>query len=179
MNKPVWTDKLADELHKPIRRKFIQRRVISNGIDDIWSADLVEMQPYSKENDGFRYLLNVIDIFSKYAWSKPLKNKTGNEVSNAFDKILKEGRKCKHLWVDEGTEFYNKIFLKLLDDNDIKIYSTYNQGKAVVIERFNRTLKSRMWKYFSANNTYKYIDILPDLIERYNNSKHRRERAKY
>ena len=173
MNEPLWTDKLAEELHKPIRRKFIQRRVISNGIDHIWSADLIEMQPYSKENDGVRYLLNVIDVFSKYAWSKPLKNKTGNEVTEAFGEILKEGRKCKLLWVDEGTEFYNKVFLKFLDDNDIKIYHTFNQGKAVIIERFNKTMKTWMWKYFSANNTFRYIDMLPDLINKYNNKKHR------
>ena len=166
-----WTDKLADELHKGIRRKFPRRRVISNEIDKIWSADLVDMQAFSRYNSGIKYLVNVIDVFSKYAWSIPVKNKTGIEITNAFKQIIKN-RKPKMLWVDQGSEFYNKTFQQFLKENGIEMYHTFNEGKAVIVERFNRTLKNRMWKYFSANNTNKYLDVLPKLIEKYNNTKH-------
>lgn len=166
-----WTDKLANELHKPIKRKFPQRRVIVNGIDEIWSADLVDMQAFSRYNKGIKYLLNVIDVFSKYAWSVPVKNKTGVEITKAFQQIIKE-RKPKMLWVDQGSEFYNKTFQEFLKNNDIQMYHTFNEGKAVVVERFNRTLKNKMWKYFSANNTNKYLNVLPVMIKKYNNTKH-------
>ena len=76
------------------------------------------------------------------------------------------------MWVDNGSEFYNNIFKKWLVENEIKMYSTFNEGEAVVIERFNRTLKNKMYKYFTANNTYKYVDVLPDFIKEYNNHKH-------
>jgi len=88
-------------LHKPIRRKFARRRVTVNGVDNIWSADLVDMQALAKYNDGVKYLLNVIDVFSKYAWSVPLKDKTGK-----FEAIIKScGRQPDMLWVDRGSEF--------------------------------------------------------------------------
>ena len=102
-----WAQQLANELHKPIRRHFIKRRVIVNGIDEIWAADLVEMQKFSKWNKGFKYLLMIIDVFSKYGWIIPLKRKTGEEVTLAFTKIFKEGRRPKFLWTDKGSEFYN------------------------------------------------------------------------
>ena len=168
-----WTDQLAEELHKPIKRKFTKRRVISDGIDEIWSADLVDMQWNSKENKGVKYLLNVIDVFSKFVWSVPIRDKTGKSIVEAFQHIInKSNRKPKKLWVDQGTEFYNRSFKKWLDDHNIDIYSAYNEGKAVIIERFNRTLKERMWKYFSAKNTHHYLDILNQLIQRYNTTKH-------
>ena len=168
-----WTDQLAEELHKPIKRKFTKRRVISDGIDEIWSADLVDMQWNSKENKGVKYLLNVIDVFSKFVWSVPIRDKTGKSIVEAFQHIINESnRKPKKLWVDQGTEFYNRSFRKWLDDHNIDIYSAYNEGKAVIIERFNRTLKERMWKYFSAKNTHHYLDILNQLIQRYNTTKH-------
>ena len=103
--------------------------------------------------------------------SIPIKNKTGKSIVEAFDS-LSESKKPKKLWVDNGSEFYNKSFKKWLNDNNIEMYSTFNEGKAVVIERFNRTLKNKMFKYFTANGTYKYIDILSSLINEYNNKKH-------
>ena len=169
-----WTDQLAEELHKPIKRTFTKRKVLVGGIDEIWSADFVDMQSFARHNNGVKYLLNVIDVFNKYAWSVPIMDKTGNSITNAFDKIIKKSnRKPNRLWVDQGSEFFNRVMDKWLKDNDIERYNTYNEGKAVVVERFNRTIKTRMWKYFSANNTYKYIDILDELIRQYNNSHHR------
>ena len=166
-------EQLADELHKPIIRKFKKRKAIVGNIDDIWSAALVDMQQLKSYNHGFRYILNVIDVFSKYVWSVPIKDKTGKTITNAFQSIVKSRkRKPKKLWVDNGSEFYNNVSKKWLIENEIKMYSTFNEGKAVVLERFNRTLKDKMYKYFTANNTYKYVDVLPDLINEYNNYKH-------
>lgn len=145
--------------------------MIVNEIDDIWSADLIDMKEFANSNKGTKFLLNVIDLFSKYAWSVPLKDKTGESIVEAFNKITIT-RKPNKLWVDKGKEFYNKAFDKWLQSKNISIYSTFNEGKAVVIERFNRTMKARMWKYFTAHDTKKYINILDKLIDQYNNNYH-------
>ena len=113
----------------------------------------------AKKNSGYRYILMIIDVFSKYGWAVPLKYKRGTEVESALRKIFKKN-KCKKLWVDSGTEFYNKNVHKLLKDNDIKLYSTNNDEKCSVIERWNRTIKTQLWRYFSANGTQKYTNIL-------------------
>ena len=105
-----WSQQLADELHKPITRNFSERTVISNDIDKIWAADLVEMQKFSKWNKGIKYLLMVIDIFSKYGWIKPLKDKKTETVSLAFYEIFKSKRKPTMLWTDKGSEFISKVF---------------------------------------------------------------------
>jgi len=107
-------------------------------------------------------LLTAIDIFSKYLWIVPLKNKTGLEVTSALEKVLKE-RKPDKLWVDEGKEFYNSHVRKL-----VKLYSTENEEKSSFVERWNRTMKEKMFKYFTANSTRKYVDILDKLADRYN-----------
>ena len=105
-----WSQQLADELHKPITRNFQKRSVVSNGIDDIWAADLVEMQKFSKWNKGIKYLLMVIDVFSKYGWIRGLKDKKTEPISKAFDDIFKSKRKPKMLWTDKGSEFISKHF---------------------------------------------------------------------
>ena len=147
-------------LHKPIRRKFKKRRVLVSGMDRIWAADLVDMQAFSKFNRGVKYLLAVIDIFSKYDWLIPLKDKTGKSVASALETIFKE-RKPEKMWVDKGKEFYNKDVKDLVD-----LYSTENEDKSSVVERWIRTMKEKMWKYFSANSTNIYINLLPDLLLR-------------
>ena len=106
-----------------------------NSIDEIWAADLIDMQAFSKDNNGIKYLLTVIDIFSKFIWIVPLNRETGQEVVNAFSSILKERRLSK-TWVDRGREFYKKDVQKL-----VELYSTENEEKSCVIERFNRTIK--------------------------------------
>ena len=170
-----WTKRLAMEMHKPRRVRFPRRRVIVHGIDDIWSADLVDMQAFSKFNNGVKFLLTVIDLFSRYAWIVPLTDKTGRAVTDAFQNILHtSGRRPKKLWVDEGKEFYNRTLKKWLNENRIHMYSTHNEGKAVVVERFNRTMKTRMWRHFTAKSTSTYLDVLPKLVGEYNNkAKHR------
>ena len=109
------------------------------------------MQLISKFNKGFRFLLCVIDIFSKYAWVVPLKDKKGISIVNAFQKILKESdRRPNKIWVDKGSEFYNNSFKKWLKDNDIEMYSIHNEGESVVAERFIRTLKTKIYKYITS-----------------------------
>ena len=162
----VKNKSLAEELHKPIRRKFKRGRVLVNGIDKIWAADLVDMQAFSKFNRGVKYLLAVIDVFFKYGWLIPLKDKTDKSVASALKTIFKE-RKPETMWIDKGKEFYNKGVKDL-----IELYSTENEEKSSVVERWIRTMKEKMWKYFSANSTNVYMNTLPDLVREYNNSKH-------
>ena len=125
--------KLAKELHKPIIRKFKKRTVYSGFIDNIWEADLADMQLISKFNKGFRFLLCVIDIFSKYAWVVPLKDKKGVSIVDAFQKILDDSnRKPNKIWVDKGSEFYNSSVKKWLKGNDVEMYSIHNEGKSKI-----------------------------------------------
>ena len=128
---------------------------------------------FRKWNNGVRYLLMVIDVFSKFGWIEPLKNKKGETVVKAFKNILKKGRKPKYRWSDKDVEFYNKGFKTLLEEEGIKLYSTENEEKSSVVERWNRTIKNNLWKYFTASNSISYIDFLPDLLDKYNKTKHR------
>jgi hypothetical protein len=163
----------AYTLHKPVRRNFERRRVMVNGIDEQWSADLADMSRLAKDNDGFRYLLTVIDIFSKHAWAIPLKNKDAKTTAYAFEKIFKESKRIpQKMQTDDGKEFFNKEVKALFEKHDIHLFSTFSELKAVVVERFNRTLKERMYKYFESVQSFRYIEVLPELLDNYNNSYH-------
>jgi transposase InsO family protein len=163
----------AYTLHKPMRRHFKRNRVIVGGIDQQWQMDLADMQSMQKFNDGYRYLLVCIDVFSKYAWVVPLKNKTGPALVEAFKIILASGRKPEKIMTDQGTEFLNRHFRALMKEEDIELYNTYNETKASIVERLIRTLKTKMWRYFTAKKTMRYIDMLPNLVYSYNHSIHR------
>ena len=144
-----------------------------NEFDDVWAADLVELQEWKNANKGFRYILNVIDCFSKYAWSVPLKDKKGETVLDAFKYIVETSkRRPMYVWVDEGKEFYNKDMTAWLKDENITRYSTHGEHKSAIVERFNRTHKERMWRRFTAENTRNWIDMLDELLSQYNNSYH-------
>lgn len=171
MSEAKWT--VVKELHAPARRNFKRRKVLLRDIDDTWQADLVDMSAYSKSNSGFKFLLTVIDTFSKYAWAEPIKTKNGHDVTEAMKKIFKKGRKPKNLHVDAGKEFYNSTFKSLLSEKKIHMYSTFSTLKASICERFNRTLKSKMWTQFSFQGSYNWIDKLSKLLSDYNNSIHR------
>ena len=155
-------EQLANELHKPIIKKFEKRTVYSTFKDNIWGADLADMQLLSKYNKGIRFLLCAIDIFSKYAW-------VVISVVKAFQIILKQSnRKPNKIWVDKGSEFYNAYFKKWLQDNDIVMYSTtHNEGKSVVAERFIRTLKGKIYKHITSILKNVYIDKLDDIVDEY------------
>jgi len=163
---------IAFELHKPVRKNYTRRRVNVYGKNDLWQADLVEMIPYSKKNKGYKYILCVIDCFTKFAWAIPLKSKTAKEVSTAMSKILLK-RSPKLLQLDNGKEFYNPTFDALMSKYNIHKYSTYSTMKACIVERFNRTLKEKMFREFTARGSHEWVSILPSLINEYNNSKHR------
>ena len=131
------------------------------------------MQPFSRTNKGYKYILMIIDVFSKFGWAVLLKTKTGLEVTKAFQHIWKTQSPPQKLWTDKGKEFYNRSMKELLKKNNVELYSTENEEKSSVVERWNRTIKRIMWKYFTANSTQKYIDVLPKIIEKYNSTYHR------
>ena len=139
----------------------------------MWAADLVEKQEWKSVNKGYRYILNVLDCFSEYAWSVPLKDKMSKTVLDAFQYIVKtSNRKPMYIWVDEGKEFHNKNMTAWLKNENTTRYSTHGEHKSAIAERFNRTLKERMWRRFTADNTRDWIDMLDDLVSKYNPSYH-------
>ena len=164
----------AYTMHKPTRIRFERRRTFAFGINHLFQADLADLTQLASHNDNYRYLLTCIDVFSRYAWAIPLKNKSAQEVTSAFEKeILTEG-KCTMLQTDKGTEWLNSKFQTMLRRHDIKFYTSENDDiKAALVERFNRTLKSRMWRYFTYANTRRYLEVLPDIVHSYNNTYHR------
>ena len=168
-----WAENnLSYSLHKPSRRTFKRNKVYAPEIDSLWEADLAFVQDVTKENDGVNYLLVVIDVFSKYVWVRPMKNKTARSLLEAFHSILSEGRKPEKLRTDKGTEFLNESFQQYLKEKNIHFYTANNEPKAGVVERVNRTLKSKLYRYFTAVNSLRYIDVLQDLVDSYNNTYH-------
>jgi len=160
-------------LHKPARKRYSTRPYKTGGIDQHWQADLVEMIPYERVNNGYRYLLTVIDLFSRYAWAAPIKDKSGKEVKRAFREIFTRGRKPQRLQTDEGREFDNRHVQHLLNVENIRFFTVKSQFKAAVVERFNRTLKAKMWRYFTRTGRHRWVDVLPELMQAYNASIHR------
>ena len=164
---------LANELHKSVIKKFNKRKVYSQFKDYIWGEDLADMQSLIKKNKSIKYLSCAIDLYSKYAFVIPLKDKKGISIVNGFNKIIKQSnRKPNKIRVDQGGAFYNNVFKKWLSDNDIIMYSTYNEGKSVVAERFIKTLKNKLYKHMTATGKNVYYDILDDIVNEYNNTKH-------
>ena len=160
-------------MHKPIVRNFKKRIVYSGFRDNIWGADLADMHLLSKFNKGFRFLC-AIDVFSKYAWVVPLKDKKAITITDAFQKILNDlNRKPNKMWVNKGSKFCNNSFKKWLKDNDIEMHSIHHKGESVVAERFIRTLKTKIYKYVSSMSKNVYIDKLDDIVSEYYNTYHR------
>lgn len=164
----------AKELHAPVIRKFRKRKIITRGIDDLWAGDLLVLKEYSRQNRGFKYILNIIDTFSKYMFLEPLKTKTGKEVATAFERIIKRSRRCpKLLHVDRGKEFYNSAFRSVLEKHSITMYHTNNDEKSAIAERANRTINSHLKIHFTKNGNHKWVDFLKKLTKTYNNDVHR------
>lgn len=166
---------IVNELHKQARRNFRRRKVYTKGIDDLWQADLVVMTSHARVNGGNKYILTVIDVLSKFAWAVPVKSKSGADVSTAMRAVFKQSypRIPRNLQTDDGKEFYNKNFQNLIKSKKINHYSTFTHLKASVVERFNRTLKNWMWKEFGVQGNYKWINLLPSLLDKYNSRVHR------
>ena len=166
---------LSDELHKPRKINFERRKVISNNIDHIWGIDLIIMIKYSKQNKNYKYILTVIDFFSKYSWCYPLKSKKSEEIINSFNDIFKKSkRKPKFIQSDQGTEFTNNKTQTFFKNNNIKWYHTFNRDiKCSICERYNRTILNKIYKNFTLNNNTIWINDLDKLTNEYNNSYHR------
>lgn len=165
---------LTYTLHKQSRKNFKRNPVFVSRIDEQWQADLVDMQEYSSYNNGIKYILTVIDILSKYAWVVTLKSKNAVNIVKGLEKIFKFGRIPQKLQTDRGTEFLNKQMKVLMKRYKINHFtSTHSVKKCSIVERFNRTLKAKMFKYFTATGSKKYIYILQDLLSSYNNSVNR------
>ena len=178
-NEIKQNQQLADELHKPILRKFKKRKVYFSFKDNTWGVDLADMQLISKCNKGIRYLLCAIDLFSKYAFVVPLKDKKGTTIVNAFQTILDNSkRKSIKIWIDQGSKFYNTHFKKWLKDNNIEMYSTHNEGKSVVATRFVRTLKNKIYEYMTAVLKKVCFDVLNYIVDEYSNTYHKTIKTK-
>ncbi len=160
-------------LHKAARKKYPTRQYIVHNIDEQWQADLADVTLIAGENDGYRFILTVIDIFSRYAWARPLKSKRGVEVAAAFRNIFNEGRIPKRIQTDQGKEFENRDVRNLFEEHNIELFSVKSAYKAAMVERFNRTLKTKLWKYFTANLNQNWTKVLQDVVKTYNNSVHR------
>ena len=140
-------------LHKPARYNFTRNKTIVMSIDEQWQADL---------------------CFSKFAWAEPLMNKSGNEILKALKRVLERSERApQRLQTDKGSEFINAQVQRFLSERKIEFFTTNSEMKAAIVERFNRTLKTRMWKYFTAKRTNRYIDVLQSLVDGYNRSRHR------
>ena len=169
--KDILLDQETFTLHKPILKRFKRNKIIVNGIDDTWQADLVDLSNIAYANDNYKWLLTVIDVFSKYAWLIPLKNKQAISIVEGFKQILKQDRYPKKLQTDAGNEFINKYLKKHL--KNVKMYVLNSEMKASIIERFNLTIKLKMWRYFTFKQTHRYLDVIDDLVKSYNSSYHR------
>ncbi len=157
-------------LHKPLRKRFPRNKVVASGLDSDWQVDLIDVLPLKKFNKGFSYIVACIDVFSRYAWAIPIKNKKPSTVLEAFKEILRSGRKPFRLVSDGGTEF-RAGFHQYMKDNEITHWvATSDDVKACNIERWIRTLKTRLWRHFTKAKTFSYLTILPKLVASINNT---------
>src|SRR3978361_2249117 len=164
---------IVNELYKPARKNFIRRTTVVKGVNDLWQIDLAEVQPYAKVNRGMRYILVVIDCCSKFLWTRPVKNKTAEEVTKAMASVLAEGNVPRLLQSDRGREFYNARFQSLMRQYNIKHYSTFTVIKASMAERVIRTLKERLYKAFDLQGSHHWLSLLPVITADYNQTVHR------
>ena len=171
-NAPSWKKKLAKEILAPRRKLFKRRKVYSPAVDYIWTGDLMFMQKYSRENNGYKYILIILDVFSRYAWARPLKEKTAPTTARAFQDIIQSSHPEK-LWCDRGTEFTGAAFKRLLRQHNILLYHTFNDVKASIAERFIRTLRRKIESDYILTHSTVWYKILPELIREYNTTYHR------
>ena len=158
-------------LHRPVRKKIKRNRISVAGIDDQWEADLLDVSTIAKHNNNFKFILTAIDSLSKYGFAVPLKNKMSESIVKAFTQIFKS-RQPRKLRTDHGKEFLNSIVQNFLKRRNIIFFTSNNETKAAIVERFNRTLRAKMWRYFTATNQERYVDVLPHLVQSYNDTIH-------
>lgn len=163
----------AYTLHKPVRYKFKRRKVLSFGIGELIQCDLIDVSKLSKHNNGFKYILVAIDVFSKRAYAVPIKRKNADSVVEAFKKVIKQAKNVVNIQSDAGKEFLNRKVTALFKQHNINHYYTYSQNKSAIAERFIRTLKEKLYRIFTHTRSYRYIDVLESVLKSYNASKHR------
>lgn len=163
----------AFSLQKKVRRRFKRRRVIVQGIDYQWEADLADVQNLSEYNNGIRYLLVIVDVFSRFMWVRPLKDKKAQSIVDAFRDILSGPRQPKAIRTDKGSEFYNRYLKRYLQEKGINIFYVLNETKPNFAERYIQTLKKRLYRYFPHTQKHKYINILQDVVMSINETPHR------
>lgn len=173
--KGVLQGEPAYTLHRQVKRKFQRRKTIVSGPFDQFQCDLVDVSAYKNENDGFRFILCVLDVFSRVAWARPLKSKQGKEVTRAFEDILREaGRDPLFLHCDKGSEFLNSDFLSMARKRGIKVFSVHNQEtKASLVERFQKTLQGIMHRHFTSTRSRAFLGALKGMLKTYNKTYHR------
>ena len=159
-------------LFREKRKSFQRNNITVAGIDDLFQADLFSISKLDSENDGVKYILAVIDVFSRYAWVRPLSNKTPGAVSKAFESILEDGRIPKSLNTDMGGEFRG-VFKKLMEKYHINHYFSLNETKCAYVERLIRSLKNRIFRYLEEKNTSNYIEEIQNIVRNYNHTRHR------
>ena len=159
---------------KPPKKYYATNKTNVYYIDDIWSLDILDLKDYGLENNrGYRYVLVIIDNFSKYGWTVPLKNKNAQTIKDSFENILiSSKRKPNLIESDRGKEFYNNIFQDFLNKNNIKLYSRNSSYGAVFAERFNRTIRDLLKKIVFEQGDAKWIDVIPKITKQYNNRIH-------
>ena len=161
-------------IHRPARRNFTRNKMLANYPNHHWQSDLVDMSSFASQNDGFTFILTTIDIFTKKLQAVPIRNKNAQSMVNALSTTFAND-KPENLMTDMGTEFLNEPVQKLFRTLAINHFTSRSNSKvkAAVVERVQRTLKSRMFQYFTANGTRRYVEILPKLVNGYNKSYHR------
>ena len=162
-------------LHRNARRRFPRNKTQTGGIDSLWDIDLADMKAYEDENDGYRYLLIAIDVFSKKVWGVPTLRKDGPTLVKAWQQLFKlTDRRPKSVRSDKGGEFKNYAVKQFFQKQGIHYYTSQNENtKANFVERVLRTLKGKMWRYFTHHGSYRWVDVIHDLIASYNNTYHR------
>ena len=170
-----WLRKQATyTLHHRAFKRYKTRKYYVNNIDEQWQMDLADMAQTQKDNDGYRYILTTIDILSRFGWARPLKTKQGPEVAKAMEDIFQTSKRIPtRIQTDLGKEFYNASVKRLLEKFNVELFSVKSPVKAAMVERWNRTIKSKLWKYFTSTNSYRWLEVLPKIVQSYNHSKHR------
>ena len=164
------TDQVTYQLHKPARRKFIHNQTIVGHRDEQWQADLADMGKLAHDNKGYRYILTCVDVLSRYAWAIPVKTKGSKHMLTAM-RLLFDGarpRKPQRLQTDRGLEFYNAGVRAFLREQNVELFSTNSPFKCALVHRFNRTLKTMMYKYYTAQKTKRWYDVLDSMVTAYN-----------
>jgi transposase InsO family protein len=160
------------ELHRPVRHNFVRRKYEIRSLHDSWQSDLIDMQAHSRLNKGYKYILVAINNFSKFVYLEALKSKSGPEVSEAFERILKRAPVPVNLQTDKGKEYFNQHFKRLMKRYKINHYATHSELKCGICERVNRTLKSMLYKNFSIKGKFEWLSDLKKLVAIYNNTVH-------